>query len=56
MLLFDDIQIRQKTTALFLQAQAMSGLGKKGEARRLLSIVLKRDPNHAFAADFLQSD
>ena len=56
MLLFDDdIQFRQETTALFLEAEAKLGLGKKRAARRLLRIVLKRDPNHALAAEFLQS-
>lgn len=52
MLLFeDDLQYRQETTALFLQAQAHLGLGKKSAARKLLATVLKRDPNHALAAD-----
>jgi tetratricopeptide (TPR) repeat protein len=52
MLLFDDdIQFRQETTALFLQAQARLGLGQKAHAKRLLATVLKRDPNHALAAD-----
>ena len=53
MLLFDDdIQFRQKTTALFLQAQAQLGLGKKAVAKKLLTSVLRRDPNHAMAVDF----
>ena len=52
MLIFaDDLQFRQETTALFLQAQAQLGLGKKSRAKNLLSTVLKRDPNHALAAD-----
>jgi tetratricopeptide (TPR) repeat protein len=52
MLLFDDdLQARQKTTALFLQAQARLGLGQKAQARKLLTTVLQRDPNHALAAD-----
>jgi len=52
MLLFDDdLQRRQETTAWFLQAQAQLGLGKKSRARTLLATVLKRDPNHALAAD-----
>ena len=52
MLLFDDdLQSRQETTALFLQAQAHLGLGAKTTARRLFATVLKRDPNHALAAD-----
>jgi tetratricopeptide (TPR) repeat protein len=53
MLIFDDdIQSRQETTALFLQAQARLGLGQRAKARALLRHVLKRDPNHALAADF----
>ncbi|MGH7951252.1 MAG: DUF5107 domain-containing protein [Limisphaerales bacterium] len=52
MLLFDDnLQFRQKTTALFLQAQAQLGLNKKSKAKSLLKIVLRRDPNHALASD-----
>ena len=54
MLLFeDDLQFRQETTALFLQAQAQLGLGKRARANSLLKTVLRRDPNHAQAADFL---
>ena len=54
MLLFDDdLQFRQETTARFLQAQARLGLGQKTKARSLLRTVLRRDPNHAMAADFL---
>jgi predicted Zn-dependent protease len=52
MLLFDDdLQSRQETGALFLQAQARLGLGKGHEAKNLLKQVLKRDPNHALASD-----
>jgi len=52
MLLFDDnLQRRQETTALFLQAQARLGLGQKPQAKKLLTTVLRRDPNHALAAD-----
>jgi tetratricopeptide (TPR) repeat protein len=52
MLLFDDdLQQRQETTALFLQAQAQLGLGRNVAAKRLLQQVLRRDPNHALAAD-----
>ncbi len=52
MLLFDDdLQFRQQTTALFLEAQAWFGLGNKLKARNLLQQVLKRDPNHAFATN-----
>ena len=52
MLLFDDdLQRRQETTALFLQAQAQLGLGQKARAKKLLTTVLQRDPNHPLAAD-----
>jgi hypothetical protein len=52
MLLFDDdLQFRQETTALFLQAQAQLGLGKPVPAKKLLRTVLRRDPNHSLAAD-----
>ncbi|MEN9841652.1 MAG: hypothetical protein RL376_1452, partial [Verrucomicrobiota bacterium] len=54
MLLFnEDLQFRQETTALFLQAQARLGLGQKAPARRLLKTVLQRDPNHALASDLV---
>ncbi len=54
MLLFDDdLQARQLTTALFLEAQARLGLGEKKRARQLLAEVLHRDPNHALAADLV---
>jgi tetratricopeptide (TPR) repeat protein len=54
MLLFEDgLQFRQGTTTLFLQAQAQLGLGKKAKAKSMLQAVLRRDPNHALAADFL---
>jgi Tfp pilus assembly protein PilF len=54
MLLFeDDLQFRQTTTALFLEAQAWLGLGHRARAKRLLRAVLRRDPNHALAADLL---
>ena len=52
MLLFDDdLQFRQETTALFLQALAWLALGQKKKAGGLLEQVLQRDPNHAAAAD-----
>ena len=55
MLLFDDdLQFRQETTALFLQAQARLGLGRKAPAKALLQTVLRRDPNHALAVDLLR--
>ncbi len=53
MLLFDDdLQFRQVTTALFLQAQAQLGLGRTRTAKKLLRAVLRRDPSHALAAEF----
>ena len=55
MLLFDDdLQARQVTTARFLQAQALFGLGRKHKALTLLRDVLARDPNHALAVDMLR--
>jgi tetratricopeptide (TPR) repeat protein len=52
MLLFDDdLQRRQVTTSLFLEAQAQVGLGKRARGRILLKEVLRRDPSHPFAAD-----
>jgi tetratricopeptide (TPR) repeat protein len=55
MLLFDDdLQFRQETTALFLQSQAWLGLGQTAKANGQLKIVLRRDPNHALAADLTQ--
>jgi hypothetical protein len=54
LLLFDDdLQCRQETTALFLRAQALLGLGRRAQAQRTLRAVLRRDPNHALAADLL---
>ena len=54
MLIFDDdLQFRQETTALFLQAQAQLGLGKNAVAKKFLSAVLQRDPNHALASDLM---
>ncbi|MGH7993050.1 MAG: DUF5107 domain-containing protein, partial [Limisphaerales bacterium] len=55
MLLFEDnLQFRQETTAVFLQAQALLGLGRKAQSRTLLRQVLRRDPNHPLASDFLK--
>jgi tetratricopeptide (TPR) repeat protein len=52
MLIFeDDLDYRQQTTALFLEAQAQLGLGNRSKAGTLLKKVLSRDPNHALAAD-----
>lgn len=56
MLLFeDDLTVRQRNTAKFLEAQARLGLHEKAAARRLLREILKRDPNHALAMDLLGS-
>ena len=55
MLLFDDdLQRRQETAALFLEAQAQLGLGRKARAKALLQTTLKRDPSHALAADLFR--
>lgn len=54
MLLFDDdIQFRQETAALFLEAQAQLGLGNLAKGRSLLRAVLGREPSHALASDLL---
>ncbi|HVT90709.1 MAG TPA: DUF5107 domain-containing protein [Tepidisphaeraceae bacterium] len=54
MLLFNDVlEYRQQTTALFMEAQAHLGLGSLAKSRSTLRQVLKRDPNHALAADML---
>jgi tetratricopeptide (TPR) repeat protein len=54
MLVFeDDLQKRQAISALFLQAQAELGLGRRAAARRLLQRILRRDPSHAAAGDLL---
>ncbi len=54
MLLFDDdLQRRQETAALFLQAQARLGLGQMSQAKVLLATVLRRDPSHMLASDFM---
>lgn len=55
MLLFDDdLTARQLVAARFMQAQALDGLGRGNEARRLLRDVIRRDPNHASAMDLLK--
>ncbi len=54
MLLFDDdLSARQRTSALFMEAQARLGLGERGAARRLLHQVLTRDPSHALAHELM---
>ena len=52
-LLFDNLQRRQETTALLIEAQACLGLGDKTSARRLLNTVIERDPARALAKDLL---
>lgn len=55
MLLFhDDLQYRQETTALFLQAQAWLGLGQRARAKTLGKKILQRDPSHALATDLMR--
>lgn len=55
MLLFaDDLTFRQQTSALFLQAQAWQGLGQPKKAHALLKQILRRDPNHVLALEWLQ--
>jgi tetratricopeptide (TPR) repeat protein len=50
MLLFDDdIQKRQETKAMFLQAQAFYGLGEREKSTKLIEKVLVNDSNHQLA-------
>ena len=52
MLLFEgDPEAGNRTEAAFLQAQALLGLGKTGEAEAFLARILKEDGNHAGAHD-----
>jgi len=54
MLLFNaDLQYRQETTALFLQAQAYFGLNQQAKAAALFQQVLDRDPSHPLAHAYL---
>ncbi len=54
MLLFeDDLQQRQAITAKFLEAQALAGLSLPQESQQLLSEILRADPSHSLAADFM---
>lgn len=60
MLLFEtDLQAEQARSSWFLQAQALTGLGKRKEAEQLLSKLIEMDPNNASAIDlrstFLQN-
>ncbi|WPJ97539.1 DUF5107 domain-containing protein [Coraliomargarita algicola] len=52
-LLFENLQRRQETTALLIEAQAELGLGNTHSARKLLEAVLARDPARALAKDLL---
>lgn len=55
MLLFDDdLQYRQETQALLLQALGEAGLGQRTAARNKLRKVLRREPSHAVASDMLE--
>lgn len=53
MLLFEaDLQTDQTFAAHFMMAQALTGLGKKEKAKRLISELIRSDPNYALAIDF----
>jgi tetratricopeptide (TPR) repeat protein len=54
-LLFDNLQRRQETTALLIEAQSEVGLGHLSRAKSLLKSVLQRDPARALARDMLAS-
>jgi tetratricopeptide (TPR) repeat protein len=55
MLLFeDDLEKRNKIEALFLRGQALFGLGRTEEAKKLIGEVLELNQNHAGAADLLE--
>ena len=57
MLLFEeDLQHRQTITARFLQAQALLGLGDRENSLRLLEEVLRLDPAHTGAIDFIRTE
>jgi tetratricopeptide (TPR) repeat protein len=56
MLLFEeDLDLRQKISARFLQAQALLGLGQVSEGAALLNEVRTLDANHLGAADLLSA-
>ncbi len=56
MLLFEqDLTCSQQLTAWFLEAQARLGLGQRSKAKAVLKRLLAEDPNHAAAADLLDS-
>ena len=55
MLLFEeDLLLRQKITARFLEAQARLGMGEVAEGQRLLQEVLSMDAAHTGAIDLLR--
>ena len=55
MLLFeDDLQLRNRVHALFLRAQALSGLGSDDRVIASLTDLLRLDCNHTGAADLLR--
>jgi tetratricopeptide (TPR) repeat protein len=54
MLLFeDDLHRRQETTAMFLEAQALAGLGKVRRALSAARQVARRDPSHAMCVELI---
>ena len=54
MLLFnEDLSLRNRIQALFLEAQALVGLGQTAQARQKLDEVLSLDPSHAAAVDIV---
>jgi tetratricopeptide (TPR) repeat protein len=56
MLLFDEnLEESQQITVQFLKAQALIGLGRVEEGRKLLEEVLSRDHNHTGALDLQRS-
>jgi len=44
-------RVYQGSSGKVLQARARLGLGQKPQTKKLLTTVLRRDPNHALAAD-----
>ncbi len=51
----EDIEERQNITVLFMKAQALLGLGRDEEGRKLLEEVLAHDHNHTGALDLQRS-
>jgi len=51
LLLEEDLQFRQGTTARFLEAQAQLGPGRSARVQRRFQLVLQRDPNPDPATD-----